>query len=156
MAKAKRDRLLVALIAKLPMEAAQWPRADRIAWLQMIAMALDVVYGPCGGIRVMAEGAHGDEAGHSANAPGSMSAGHRPTAQAAPPAPQRFHVDRDGFAMGDGKPVAMEDLPASAILWDERLGIECGDVAAILWRDIGTSRRSLPPGITLRPVFDES
>jgi len=40
MAKAKRDRLLVALIAKLPMEAAQWPRADRIAWLQMIAMAL--------------------------------------------------------------------------------------------------------------------
>ena len=156
MAKAKRDRLLVALIAKLPMEAAQWPRADRIAWLQMIAMALDVVYGPCGGIRVMAEGAHGDEARHSANAPSSVSAGHRPTAPAAPPAPQRFYVDRDGLAMGDGKPVAMEDLPVGAILWDERLGIECGDVGAILWRDIGTSRRSLPPGITLRPVFDES
>ena len=156
MAKAKRDRLLVALIARLPMEVAQWPRADRIAWLQMIAMALDVVYGPCGGIRVVAEGAHGDEAGHSANAPGSVSAAHRPTAQAAPPAPQRFYVDRDGFAMADGKPVAMEDLPAGIILWDERVGIECGDVAAILWRDVGTSRRSLPPGITLRPVFDES
>jgi hypothetical protein len=65
-------------------------------------------------------------------------------------------VDRDGFAMGDGKPVAMEEVPAGTILWDERVGIECGDVAAILWRDIGTSRRSLPPGITLRSVFDES
>ena len=77
-------------------------------------------------------------------------------AQAAPNTPQRFHVDRDGFAMGDGKPVAIEDLPAGAILWDERVGIECGDVASILWRDIGTSRRSLPPSVTLRPVFDES
>ena len=156
MAKAKRDRLLVALIAKLPMEAAPWPRADRIAWLQMIAMALDVVYGRCGGIRVVAEGAPGDEAGYSANAPLPVSAEHHVTAQAAPLAPQRFYVDRDGFAMGDGKPVAMEDLPAGTILWDERVGIESGDAAAILWRDIGTSRRSLPPGITLRPLFDES
>jgi hypothetical protein len=69
---------------------------------------------------------------------------------------QRFSVDRDGFAMGDGRPVAMDDLPAGVILWDERVGLECGDASAILWRDIGTSRRSLPPGVTLRPVFDES
>jgi hypothetical protein len=156
MAKAKRDRLLVALIAKLPMELAPWPRADRIAWLQMIAMALDVVYGPCSGIRVVDEGAHGDEAGRSANAPRPVLAGHHVTAQAAPRTPQRFYVDRDGFAMGDGKPVTMEDLPAGTILWDERVGIDCGDAVAILWRDIGTSRRSLPPGIILRPVFDES
>src|SRR6266849_5326957 len=156
MAKAKHDRLLVALIAKLPMEIAQWPRADRIAWLQMIAMAFDVVYGPCGGIRVAAEEARADDADQSANAPRPVSARHQVTAQAAPSTPQRFYVDRDGFAMGDGKPVAMEDLPAGAILWDERVGIECGDVAAILWRDIGTSRRSLPPSVTLRPLFDES
>src|SRR5258708_25884454 len=97
MAKAKRDRLLVALSAKLPMEAAQWPRADRIAWLQMIAMALDVVYGPCGGIRVVAEGTHGDEAGHSANAPRPVPAGHHVTAQAPPPAPQRVYGDRHRF-----------------------------------------------------------
>ena len=154
MAKAKRDRLLVALIAKLPMEAARWPRADRIAWLQMIAMALDVVYGPCGGIRVLA--ARADDVDERANAPRPVSAGHHVAAQAAPPAPQRFYVDRDGFAMGDGKPVTMEDLPAGVILWDERVGIDCGDAAAILWRGIGTSRRSLPPGIILRPVFDES
>jgi hypothetical protein len=156
MAKAKRDRLLVALIAKLPIELAPWPRADRIAWLQMIAMALDVVYGPCSGIRVVDEGAHGDEAGRSANTPRPGSASHHVTAQTAPRTPQRFYVDRDGFAMGDGKPVTMEDLPAGTILWDERVGIDCGDAVAILWRDIGTSRRSLPPGIILRPVFDES
>src|SRR5258708_5264659 len=156
MAKAKRDRLLVALIAKLPMEVAQWPRADRIAWLQMIAMALDVVYGPCGGIRVVAEGAHGDEPRHSASAPRLVSEGHHVTAPAAPHIPQRFYVDRDGFAMGDGKPVAMEDLPPSTIVGEERAVMEGGARAAIFGRDMGRSRRSLPPGITLRSVFDES
>ena len=154
MIKAKHDRLLAAMIAKLPTEIAQWPRADRMAWLQMIAMAFDVVYGPCGGIRVVAGRA--DDVDERANTPRPVSATHHVTAQAAPPAPQRFYVDRDGFAMGDGKPVAIEDLPAGAILWDERVGIECGDIAAILWRDIGTSRRSLPPNVTLRSVFDES
>ncbi len=154
MAKAKHDRLLVALIAKLPMEIAQWPRADRMAWLQMIAMAFDVVYGPCGGIRVLA--ARADDVDERANTPRPVPAAHHATEQAAPIRPQRFYVDRDGFAMGDGKPVAMEDLPAGTILWDERIGIECGDPAAILWRDVGTSRRSLPPNVTLRSVFDES
>jgi hypothetical protein len=155
MAKAKRDRLLAALIAKLPIEIAPWPRTDRIAWLQMIAMAFNVVYGPCGGIRVAPEDARAADDGN-ANAPHQASVGNHVAAQAAPHTPQRFYVDRDGFAMGDGKPVAMEEVPAGTILWDERVGIECGDVAAILWRDIGTSRRSLPPGITLRSVFDES
>jgi hypothetical protein len=163
MTKAKHDRLLVALIAKLPAEMAQWPRVDRIAWLQMMAMAFDVVYGPCDAIRVAADAARGD--GFSINdhhsdrgeiVPLHGLADHRATQQPAPSVVQRFYVDRDGFAMGDGRPIAMEDLPANAVLWDERAGIECGDAAAILWRDIGASRRSLPPGVTLRPVFDES
>jgi hypothetical protein len=79
-----------------------------------------------------------------------------PAAEVAFNRSQRFYVDRDGFALGDGKPIAMEDLPAGAILWDERVGIESGDVAAILWRNTGTSRRSLPPGVILKPIFDES
>jgi hypothetical protein len=159
MSKAKHDRLLVALIAKLPAEAAQWPRDERIAWLQMMAMAFDVVYGPCATIRVVDDATRDD--GFGANERGAITplhepAEHRTTAQPAPGAAQRFYVDRDGFAMGDGRPIGMEDLPANAVLWDERAGIECGDAAAILWRDIGASRRSLPPGVTLRPVFDES
>jgi hypothetical protein len=148
MTKAKHDRLLAALIAKLPMKTDQWPRADRIAWLQMMAMAFDVVYGPCGGVQVMRAEPQDEDADQTAIA--------SPTGVVPAGTPQRFYVDRDGFAMGDSKPLAMEDLPAGAILWDERIGADCGDVAAILWRDIGTSRRSLPPGVTLRPMSDAS
>jgi hypothetical protein len=160
MTKAKHDRLLSALIARLP-AAAQWPRADRAAWLQMMAMAFDVVYGPCGAIRVADDAARDggssvSDCGGDRFAPLHAPAEHHAAPHSAPGVAQRFYVDRDGFAMGDGRPIAMEDLPAGAILWDERIGIESGDAAAILWRDIGTSRRSLPPGITLRPVFDES
>ncbi len=154
MTKPKHDRLLAALIAKLPAEMAPWPRADRIAWLQMMAMAFNVAYGVCGGIRVGPEEARSDD--RRAGAPHDVPAEPHPTAQTAPSVAPRFYVDRDGFAMGDGRPIAMEDLPSGAILWDERVGVESGDAAAILWRDIGTSRRSLPPSVTLRPVFDES
>jgi len=159
MTKVRHDPLLSALIARLPADAAQWPRAARIGWLQMMAMAFDVVYGPCDGIRVASEEGRSDDRGVS-NQPESRipfhgPAEHRALAQPAAAA-QRFYVDRDGFAMGDGRPIAMEELPAGVVLWDERVGLECGDATAILWRDIGTSRRSLPPEVTLRPVFDES
>jgi len=150
MTKAKHDRLLVALLTKLPTAMAPWPRADRIAWLQMTAMAFDVIYGPCGGVRVIAGEACDGKIDQTAPTQHSR-------IEAAPPsAPRRFYVDRDGFAMGDGKPISMEELPAGAIVWDERAGAECGDVTAILWRDVGTSRRSLPPDIILRPVFEAS
>jgi hypothetical protein len=162
MIKPRRDRLLSALIGKLPAEAAQWPRAERIAWLQMMAMAFDVVYGPCDAIRVATDAAGDDDysvndrrSERGAIAPRREHAEHA-TPQSPPGVAQRFYVDRDGFAMGDGRPIAMEDLPAGVNLWDERVGIESGDASAILWRDIGASRRSLPPGVTLRPVFDES
>jgi hypothetical protein len=160
MTRSKHDRLLAALIAKLPAaadppEADHWPRAGRIAWLQMMAMAFDVVYGACGGIRV----ASGESCGDDGGMPGALTApasreeaGHGAATQPAP----RFYVDRDGFAMGDGRPIAMADLPAGAILWDERTGVECGDAGAILWRGAGTSRERLPPGVVLRPVFDET
>jgi hypothetical protein len=156
MTKAKHDQLLVALIAKLPLEVAQWPRLERIAWLQMMAMAFNVVYGPCDGIRVVPEETRSDEVDRTPGTPDRLSAAWPVAAEVAFNRPQRFYVDRDGFALGDGKPIAMEDLPAGAILWDERVGIESGDVAAILWRNTGTSRRSLPPGVILKPIFDES
>jgi hypothetical protein len=151
MNQAKHDRLLAALIAKLPVTTEHWPRADRIAWLRMTAMALDVVYGPCGRLRIVAAEARDGIADQTSAAPN-----HAPPGVVPPATPQRFYVDRDGFAMGDGRPIAMEDLPAGATLWDERAGIECGDVAAILWRDIGTSRRNLPTGVTLKPICDAS
>jgi hypothetical protein len=158
MTTAKHDRLLAALIAKLPTRAEQWPRADRIAWLRMMAMAFDVVYGPCGGVRIAPDAGEPACAGHLPETQTTS----RAAATDAEPAgtPHRFYVDHDGFAMaafdnGAGnRPIAMEDLPAGAILWDERTGIECGDVGAILWRDIGTTRRGLPPGVALKPAFE--
>ena len=151
MTKAKHDRLLAAVIGKLPIETAQWPRADRIAWLRMMAMAFDVVYGSNSEGPIAPEEAGVDEANQTALGPQPLPFEPRPLVTR-----QRFYVDHDGFAMGDGRPIAMEDLPAGATLWDERAGVECGDVAAILWRDIGTTRRSLPQGTTLKPVFDAS
>jgi hypothetical protein len=149
MTKRKPDRLLAALIARLPTQVTHWPHADRIAWLQMMATAFDVVYGPCGRVQVVPADARDDQADQTATAPH-----HGASGAALPNTPRRFYVDRDGFAMGDGRPIAMDDLPTGATLWDERAGVECGDVGAILWRDIGTSRRSLPSTVTLRPVFE--
>ena len=158
MTKAKHDRLLAALIARLPAETEQWLRADRIAWLRMMAMAFDVIYGSCGDVRIApAEASEATRVGEADQA--SSPPPHKPAAPVSPGTSQRFYVDRDGFAMGafdnrsGGAPIAMEDLPAGATLWDERAGIESGDVAAILWRDIGTTRRSLPLGVTLKPTF---
>jgi hypothetical protein len=155
----KHDRLLAALIAKLPARTDYWPRAERIAWLRMMAMAFDVVYGPCGDVRIAPEAGESARVGNTYEVAGATRAAQAEADDDAPEAaPQRFYVDHDGFAMGafvnGGRPIAMEDLPAGATLWDERSGIECGDVAAILWRDIGTTRRSLPLGVILKPAFE--
>jgi hypothetical protein len=151
--KSRHDRLLAALIAKLPVEKTQWMRDDRIAWMWMMALAFDVVYGPCGGISIMAE----EQA--AANAKRDAGAASLPAAAPNDPSPagraaRRFYVDRDGFAMADGRPITMDELPPNETLWDERPGIDSGDVAAILWRGIGTTRRSLPRGVALKPALD--
>jgi hypothetical protein len=151
LAKTRHDRLIAALIAKLPAEAegeAEWQQEDRITWLQMMAMAFDAVYGRCGGIAIA--GARDAQLAGTNSWPASP----QELEQAAPRRPHRFYVDHDGFAMGDGRPIGIDDLPANAILWDERSGIDRGDPAAILWRDIGASRRSLPPGVALKAVHE--
>jgi hypothetical protein len=146
MKKARHDRLLTALIARLPEGNIPWTQDDRIAWLWMMTLAFDVVYGPCGGISIVPERAPKGRPDAIASA----------AAQSCPANADdgRFYVDRDGFAMADGLPITIGDLPAGTILWDERAGIECGDPATILWRDVGTTRRSLPPGVTLKPATD--
>jgi hypothetical protein len=154
MTKARQDRLLAALIAKLPAGQAPWRRDQRVAWLRMMATAFDVVYGPCAPVAIAPADSREDApaAGFDDLTPRPVSAAGA-LSRPRPPA-RRFTVDHDGFAMGDGQPIAIEDLPEGATLWDERTGLECGDVTAILWRDIGTTRRSLPPGVTLKPAAE--
>jgi hypothetical protein len=179
--KQRHDRLLAALITKLPPATAPWRREERIAWLRMMTMAFNVVYGACaavpvapgepqtsggpcdsaavtkgGRIGIGSAGDSGDD-----DAPGSIADAASPAIAAAPilalarqtsrqSGRFRFYVDHDGFAMGDDRPIGIEDLPEDAILWDERTGLECGDLTTILWRDIGTTRRSLPRGVILK------
>lgn len=149
--KQRRDRLLAALIAKLP-AAGLWDSRERIAWLRMMATAFDVAYGAGAPIRITPMSAPDGNAapGCAALPESSLPAG----AGAIALPPRRFYVDRDGFAMADGKPIAAKDLPENATLWDERVGLECGDLTTILWRDIGTTRQGLPPGVTLITAAD--
>jgi hypothetical protein len=156
MTKARQDRLLAALIAKLPAGQAPWRRDERVAWLRMMATAFDVVYGPCAPVVIAPADTREDASAADLSGPVPRPAV-APAADALsrprPPA-RRFTVDHDGFATGDGQPIAIEELPEGATLWDERTGLECGDVTAILWRDIGTTRRSLPLGVTLKPATE--
>ncbi len=158
MSRPRQDRLLAALIAKLPVQGGQWPREDRVTWLRMMAMAFDVVYGSCGavGIAAVRSSEHMDEAEAAfadllSPSAASVSSKSLESTSSSTDASRRFHVDPDGFAMADGKPITIDDLPPGAILWDER-GAEAGDLSAILWRDIGTTRRGLPAGVTLMPA----
>ena len=154
MNKVRQDRLLAALIAKLPSGEALWRREERVAWLRMMATAFDVVYGPCAPVAIAPADMREDTPAAVCEGltllpvfgEGALSRRQRPV--------RRFIVDQDGFAMGDGQPIAMDDLPEGATLWDERTGLECGDVTTILWRDIGTTRRSLPPGVTLKAAAE--
>ena len=141
MAKARHDRLIAALLAKLPPDGAtEWQQDARITWLQMMAMAFDAVYGRCGAIVIA-----------PADTPTPPARGLGTSVSARP---GRFYVDHDGFAMCDGRPIGADDLPANAVLWDERTSIDRGDPAAILWRDVGASRQTLPPGVVLRVVHE--
>lgn len=143
MAKARHDRLIAALLAKLPADGTtEWPQDARITWLQMMAMAFDAVYGRCGPIAIA-----------PADAP-ALSASPVGIDAPASSRPRRFYVDHDGFAMCDGRPIGVDDLPANAILWDERTGLDRGDPAAILWRDVGASRQTLPTSAVLRVVHE--
>lgn len=61
MVERRRDRLLAALIEKLPAPGCEWDRSQRVAWLHMMAMAFDVVYGRCAPVPIAPLEA-GDEA----------------------------------------------------------------------------------------------
>jgi hypothetical protein len=149
MADRRRDRLLAALIEKLPAPGCEWDRSQRVAWLDMMAMAFDVVYGRCAAAPVAPLKA-GDDATASPGLAAPRSFSLTADGASADGPARQFYVDHDGFAMGDARPIAMEDLPEGATLWDERSGLECGDVTTILWRDIGTTRKSLPHGVLFK------
>ena len=109
MPKARHDKLIAALIAKLPAPTdgtAQWQQEDRITWLQMMAMAFDAVYGRCCSIAIAADVAQPVGANSAPSVP-------PPCPETEPRRPRRFYVDHDGFAISDGRPIGIDDLPSA-------------------------------------------
>jgi hypothetical protein len=141
---AMKDTLLAAVVAKLPEPGSAFTSAEREAWFDMMRKAVDVAYGPVpdGAIPLLKRNAEVERLFQRDAAPDA--------APAARIAPARFYIDHDGFALRDGHPIDPTDLPASAILWDERTGIDHGNADAIMWKTSGSNRQPLPAGVQLR------
>lgn len=145
-ARPRLDPLLAALIEKLPAGGEEWPATERRAWLQMMGMAFDVVYGICD--RVLVVGASGSmavEATYEATGDGSMRlTSVKPAEQPRPGnAPYQFYIDLAGYVMkGDGSR-CMPDEAKGWTIYDVRGE---ADLNAIIWAD---DSRGVPRGMQL-------
>lgn len=140
------DPLLDAVIGKLPPAGERWPEEGRIAWLKMMAMAFDLVYGPT---EVDLPWPAGEARSPFSGAPvgGGMAdaAGPKPLPVTGTE-PDRFYIDVKGHARKDpGRiPITVNDVPTGEVIWDERpLGKR--DLDTIVWADGPWPPGSLPP-----------
>lgn len=150
MSDGKDDPLIGALLTKLPKTGSAWSRAARVNWLRMLVMALNEAYGleeaiavgetlftPPAGLRLVKPI---EEIG------GALVSG----AGGAVPAQPRYVIDSEGFAMCGVRPIAPEDIPAGAILWDERPAGDRGDLGSILWKGEGARAPEKLPKLDVR------
>lgn len=142
------DPLIAALIAKLPKTGSAWSLAARINWLRMFVMALNEAYGLEGAIAVSPE----LEARRPPLrlVPVSDAASSIDNSVAKQPPAARFVIDSEGFAMLGLKPIAPEDIPAGATLWDERRAGEQLDLSTVLWKGEGTRDPAKLPQLQVR------
>jgi hypothetical protein len=103
------DRLLDALIDKLPASGEAWPQGDRDAWLSLMRSAFDLVYG---------------RDGHPAPKPVVEELPKLPLIgdDAVPLAAKgKWHIDAGGVARSpDGEEAPLEGIPRSMVLVDLR------------------------------------
>lgn len=138
----KDDPLLAALIDKLPKPGA-WTAEGRTAWLKMVAMAFDVVYGPVDGVEIP------EFLSERRPAPLRIAAAIELPANGLPPnatvwtdekiAEARgkvgpaFYIDDRGFARKAGGERVLASDVSGAVLYDQRG--EQADLGAIVWAD---------------------
>lgn len=160
--KPSTDPLLAALIEKLPQGGTDWPAADREAWLTMMRMAFNVVYGAAGD--VVSGGTVGGVTTSvvvpatflpgSGAALGAMVnpaiAGMTSVAPPHSPKSPAYYIDSDGYAMRNGIPIDPHEIPPGATLWDERTTHEVMDVTTILWKTGGATKQPPPPEVHFR------
>lgn len=133
------DPLLAALIGKLPAVPAGakvvWPGDDREAWLNLMRLAFDVVYGR----------GEGDGRGAVVDMPSDFKLA---AVSAAAPAPDampaefqrfpvgRFYVEADGTAKSPrGNDAHFETIPIGTVLLDYRAPGASMQLATIIWAD---------------------
>ena len=132
---AKPNPLIAAVLKEIP--GADATRAQRIAWLRMIAMSMDTVYGAADGGPIDIPDFLGPGVGEAG--PASAASPPRPPAPAKPQLvrtvdPPRFFIDYAGIArhspsMDPINPEQIGDEP----LFDDRG--EFGDLGSIQWAD---------------------
>lgn len=148
------DPLLAALIAKLP-KGGSWPRADRVAWLELMAKSFDVVYGLEDAIdvpafmrrelRISEDGTVTDGDGmpvpsikRVTQLPRQGHAGHD------------FYIDPAGHARNSiGVHASMSDVPEDEMIFDYRpVTGDFRDTSSIVWADGARGTAGLPAGVS--------
>jgi hypothetical protein len=118
------DRLLDALIDKLPATGFAWPQADRDAWLSLMRSAFDLVYG---------------RDGQPAPRPAVVELPPLPLRGDDVPAPvvaiDRWHIDSFGVARSpEGEETPLEGIPRGTALLDLRAESD-GRLDTVIWAD---------------------
>lgn len=137
---AELDPLLAALIGKLPPQA-PFAGEQRAAWLKMMGMAFDVVYGVAEDMPNFL----GAPAPRAVSAPvAALPAAAAPRRHAA----YKFYIDLAGNALNDQDvPVLREDIPAETEIFDTRpITSDFRDVDGIVWADGQHGTLGLAPG----------
>lgn len=142
------DPLLAALFATLPAPGSVFVKRERDCWLEMLNLRFNSLYPDQVAGKATASAPQAPATKPTTTKPATT----KPTAAKPGPKPSAnnktpvyFSIDPDGFAMRNGKPVAPEEIPEGAAINDEREGSEAGDLASILWKDVGAiSPESLP------------
>jgi hypothetical protein len=112
MARSKQHPLIAAMINELPKKGESWPAEQKAAWLKLMAMALDTVYGgqPFGGDPLQP---------YKTVKSNDL--------------PHRFVIDAKGYAKNaQGKRILPKDVGSTPI-FDMRG--ELGDMREIVWAD---------------------
>jgi hypothetical protein len=141
--------LLVALIAELPARGGDFGRAEREAWLRMMATGFDVVYGPLGVATALPSIG---ELQAAAGAPVERGAGQ--VAPAAPAASKHaghaFFIAHDGTVCdASGAAVQIGDVPEDETIFDYRpVTGDFRDLDSIVWADGATGRHGIAAGVS--------
>jgi hypothetical protein len=150
------DPLLAALIGKLPASGSSWSIEQRTAWLKMMWMAFDVVYGAGGEVIEMPdflERPAVTAAPRPALVPDKPKVkpdGVYAAANLGKPrvADQRYLIDIDGVAFGPGGQVDAKDIPSGEMVWDFRAGEQ--DLSNVVWASGHVEQHALPALIVMK------